>query len=251
MFGGSVYDDMKVSRAKKMRDGIAFFTVAATMFECVVFSAIAPMLPKGQLPYPWNVVFGVGLLAFIMAAGVGAGIMHARYRIRRAEAYIAEVKSMADQIKSNPLPSGVIWSGAADIFIVEHRTINPLRNDKRYKAVNAKNLLLGVRQVKGPEKTISYYVRVDAGSVEVMGLTVKLSNYKELPHDSLLSVALVDEGEKVKLTYRGVGAIYIAPKKRGLEPAEDSEVLAAAMAAAARVDVAGDVQMIDYTQEVL
>lgn len=251
MFGGSVYDDMKVSRAKKMRDGIAFFTVAAAMFECVVFSAIAPMLPKGQLPHPWNIIFGVSLLAFIMAAGVGAGIMHARHRIRRAEDYIAEVKSMADQIKSKPLPSGVIWSGAADIFIVEHRTINPLRNDKRYKAISAKNLLLGVRQVKGPEKTISYYVRMDTGPVEVMGLTVKLSNYKELPHSSLLSVGFVDDGEKVRLRYDIIGDIYITPKGRGFRPAEDGEVFAAAMVAAARVDVADDVPMIDPTQEVL
>lgn len=250
MFGGSVYDEMKVSRAKKMRDGIAFFTVAATLLECAIFSAIAPMLPKGQLPYPWNIIFGVSLLAFIVVIGVAAGIMHARYRAKRVERYIAEVKSIAEQLKSNPLPSGVIWSGAADIFVIEHRDVDVMRNDKRYTAINAKNILVGVRQVKSHSKTISYYVRMDTGPVEVMGLTVKLSNYKELPHDSLLSVSLVDEGEKVRLRYRDVGDIYVAPKRRGFRPAEDSEVLAAAMVAAARVDPAEDVPMIDPTQEV-
>ena len=54
----------------------------------------------------------------------------------------------------------------------------------------------------------------------------------------------------VKLTYRDAGDVYVEPKKRGFRPAEDSEVLAAAMVAAARVDVADDVSMIDPTQEV-
>jgi hypothetical protein len=254
MFGGSIYDELKVPRGKMIRDGIIFFLVAATLFECGASALIIPLVPKGQLPYPWNVILGVALLTFILVGGIGGGIWHARYRRRRVEGFLADVQARAARMRSEPLPDGVIWSGKADVFQLEHRDITVRRNDRRYTAMSAKNILLGVPQVKGHDATISYYVRLDTGMVEVTSAGIKLANYKELPHSMLLQVSSVGEGEKIMLEYEGGEAFYVQPKQRGLKPQEDGDVFAAAMVAAAnltRVDALDGASMIDPTQEVL
>lgn len=254
MFGGSIYDEMKVPRRKMIRDGIIVFLVAATLFECGASAVIIPMVPKGQLPYPWNAILGVGLLAFILVGGIGGGIWHARYRRRRVEDFLADVKARADRLRSEPLPDGIIWKGKADVFRLEHRDVTVMRNDRRYKAMSAKNVLLGVPQVKNHDTTISYYVRLDTGMVEVTSAGVKLANYKELPHSKLLQVSSVGDGEKIMLEYQDGETIYIETKQRGFKPQEDGDVFAAAMVAAAnmtRLDAPDGASMIDPTQEVL